>query len=255
MTWLQHSIVQIDQQGIPCRFTTKGIAVLGWIMPDGMGVFQAEGIMVESRPETISTDHPEGLRRARQGAGNRHYHRHALDYRISDEGAWTPDGDKLVKQCCAVLADVRGQLTIHVVFKAGTAELLRSYTEFQSDLHACTHGADQVRQGCVGCKLQAGEVVRTSSGRTTSPFPKIETGNERKAGNSVKRTEQWLMENALAEAQARGDGFIALQFKASLDKPQRADKDAAEEYLFGHQPAVVSSPLQLLSSLSLPTRT
>lgn len=54
--------------------------------------------------------------------------------------------------------------------------------------------------------------------------------------------------NALDEATARGDEFNALQFRANLDKPQQADKDSAEEYLFGQQPAVVPSILKPLVS-------
>ena len=252
MKWQQHSIVQIDQQGIPCRFTTGGATVLGWIMPDGMGVFQEDGIMVESRQETIATNHPEGLRLARQGAGNRHFHRHVQeDYTVAEEGAWAHDGDRLVKQCRVVLADIQGQLLIHATFKTGAAELLRFYTEFQSNQHARTHSADPVRQGSVGGQLHAGEVVRTASGRLTSPFPKIDTGSDRKSSNTLKRVEQWLMQNAFDEAQSRDDDFNALQFKASLSKPQQADKDCAEEFLFGQQPAVIPSHLKILPSPSL----
>jgi hypothetical protein len=46
------------------------------------------------------------------------------------------------------------------------------------------------------------------------------------------------MRNAFEEAKARGDEFNARQFESSLDKPSQADKDSAEEYLFGEQPEV-----------------
>jgi hypothetical protein len=246
MKWLQHSIVQIDHKGIACQFTTGGVVFQGWIMPDGMGVIQEGGLMVEFPPETIATNHSEGLNLIRKAAGDRHFHRHAQDYMLSDEGSWAPQGAHWVKLCRVTLADIPGQLSIHVTFKSGTAELLRYYTEFQSDQHARTHGPVLPRTGRVADQLNAGEVVRTASGRLTSPFPKIDIGTDRKAGTTLKRIEQWLIQNALDEAQSRDDDFNVLQFKASLSKPQQADKDCAEHYLFSQQSAVVSSPLSVL---------
>jgi hypothetical protein len=103
-------------------------------------------------------------------------------------------------------------------------------------LLSCSH---QVRRGSVGGKFAEGEVVNTASGRATTPFPKIDLASERKAGNTLKRVEQWLMQNAIDEARSRGDEFNTAQFEVNLLKPQQADKDAAEEYLFGQQPAVL----------------
>lgn len=80
--------------------------------------------------------------------------------------------------------------------------------------------------------IAAGEVVLTKTGRTTSPFPELKFGTNRKTSNTLRRVDKWLMENALAEAEARGDEFNALMFRANLDKPQQADKDSAELYLF-----------------------
>lgn len=106
----------------------------------------------------------------------------------------------------------------------------------------------EARQGSIGMKLEAGEQVRTSSGRETSPFPKIDTASKGKTTNTLKRVDQWLVQNALDEAKARGDEFNARQFEANKDKPSTADKDSAEEYLFGEQPAVVPSILRPLGS-------
>ena len=88
------------------------------------------------------------------------------------------------------------------------------------------------REGRVGDKLASGEIVRTATGRETTPFPKVDMTSERKTSATVKRVDQWLMENALAEAQARGDEFNARQFEAAKTKPQQVDKDSAEFYLF-----------------------
>ncbi|WP_423454267.1 hypothetical protein [Ottowia sp. VDI28] len=102
------------------------------------------------------------------------------------------------------------------------------------------------RQGKVGEMLGSGEVVLTSSGRATSPFPNVSTDTSRKAVNTMKAVDQWLMQNALDEARLRNDGFNARQFESALNKPQQADKDSAEQYLFGEQPAV---PRQILKPL------
>ena len=104
-----------------------------------------------------------------------------------------------------------------------------------------------VRPGKVGDMLAAGEVVTTSSGRQTTPFPKIDTGSDRKAQNTIKRVDKWLHENAVKEAKSRGDDFNLTQFSA--EDPARlppASKDAMEEYLFGEQPKVpkpITKPL------------
>lgn len=92
----------------------------------------------------------------------------------------------------------------------------------------------QRRSGIVGDKLSAGEVVLTSTGRETTPFPKIGTGSERKVQNTVVRVEKWLLQNALDEAVARGDKFNQRGFEQALksDSPSQSDKDSAEHYLF-----------------------
>lgn len=233
MSWLQNSTVQLEQVGLACSFSTSGQQVEGWIMPDGVGVFQQNGIMVESHPGSIATHHVEGLLLARQGAGNRHFDSHDLGFTLVDQCNWSAAGDQWLKQVSAELAGIRGVLAIYVTFKADSAELESFYTEFQSNSHAHHHGSNNIRRGSVGSMLSVGEVVRTASGRHSSPFPKIDTGNERRSANTLKRVDQWLIQNALDEATARGDGFNATQFKACLEKPQQADKDAAEEYLFG----------------------
>jgi len=107
--------------------------------------------------------------------------------------------------------------------------------------------ATSVRRGEIGGKLAAGEVVTTATGRPTTPFPKIDMGSDRKAGNTLKRVDEWLMQNALAEAEARGDEFNARSFRQDLKNPPPAAKDSAEEYLFGdRQPPVLPKALKPL---------
>lgn len=109
------------------------------------------------------------------------------------------------------------------------------------------------RQGEVGMMLSAGERVKTSSGRLTTPFPKISTTTDRKASATMKRANVWLHANALAEAESRGDDYNATMFRGEknpANMPQ-ASKDAMEEYLFGEQPKVVPS---ILKTPKLPSR-
>ncbi|MFC5505427.1 hypothetical protein [Bosea massiliensis] len=89
-----------------------------------------------------------------------------------------------------------------------------------------------VKRGSVGMRLAAGEVVTTTTGRSTSPFPKIDLESNRKATNTLQRVQQWLIANAISEASARDDGFNRRGFEAALKSPSPADLDCAELYLF-----------------------
>ncbi|MND20844.1 Transglycosylase SLT domain protein [compost metagenome] len=124
-----------------------------------------------------------------------------------------------------------------------TAELVgatQAPTAVQSVAEAATEAPKQEqapRRGEVGSKLASGEVVLTATGRETTPFPKIKVDTARKATNTIKAVDQWLMDNAAAEARARGDEFNLRGFEANREKPSQADKDSAEEYLFGDSQA------------------
>ncbi len=79
---------------------------------------------------------------------------------------------------------------------------------------------------------QTGEIGETKTGRKTTPFPKIDLSSNRKAINTLKRKNKWLMENALTEATKRGDRLARIMFLANLNDPQQADLDLANDYLF-----------------------
>jgi len=88
-----------------------------------------------------------------------------------------------------------------------------------------------IKPGTVGMMLEEGEVVTTVTGRETTPFPSL------KFGKGTKRTlalvDRWLVDNAEAEAESRGDEFNLLQFRNMNRKNlSPADKDSAEMYLF-----------------------
>lgn len=106
----------------------------------------------------------------------------------------------------------------------------------------------KIRRGQIGDKMTPGEVVLTASGRQTTPFPRFSLNSNRGAQAGVRAVDRWLLENATAEARARGDEFNAKPFEADaeLKSIPQASKDAAEEYLFGEQPQIAPSILKPL---------
>ncbi|MBN2785502.1 MAG: zeta toxin family protein, partial [Pontiellaceae bacterium] len=88
--------------------------------------------------------------------------------------------------------------------------------------------------------IHPGDVFRTSSGRTTTPYPNYST--KRVTKPMERAMHQWLIDNARAEAEARGDEFNVTQFGGmNADNFPPADGAAALMYLFGEQPSVVPS--------------
>ena len=84
---------------------------------------------------------------------------------------------------------------------------------------------DGLRRLAVGGKIAAGEKVLTATGVATTAFP---------SKLADQASGKWLLQNAITEAGLRDDKFKAVLFKSHLYcGPSQADKDAAEEYLFG----------------------
>ncbi|MDH5857800.1 PLxRFG domain-containing protein [Lampropedia aestuarii] len=90
-----------------------------------------------------------------------------------------------------------------------------------------------------GGPIMPGDTFTTSSGRTTSLYPKQK--GERYAS-------QWLIDNAVAEAESRGDTFNAPTFKATTLLKSGvltdSDRESMLMYLFGEQPAKVPGILK-----------
>ena len=79
----------------------------------------------------------------------------------------------------------------------------------------------------------------STTGREFSPRPKGKIG-----GRLLRRTHRWLIEEAIAEAVARRDGFNEITFRSDLayldgSKPQPflppASSESACLYLFGSE--------------------
>jgi N12 class adenine-specific DNA methylase len=88
-------------------------------------------------------------------------------------------------------------------------------------------------------KMAEGERRTTLSGRQTTPFPVVDLSTPRKSKATLKRLDHWLRENAIDEAESRGDDFNAQQFRS--EDPENlppASKDAMNDYLFYEQPDV-----------------
>ncbi|RYY04586.1 MAG: hypothetical protein EOO53_01885 [Gammaproteobacteria bacterium] len=107
----------------------------------------------------------------------------------------------------------------------------------------------EVVKGFVGMACSEGQVVMTSSGRLTTPFPTLKWGSNRIATNTIRRVDLWLVLNAALEAEARGGKFNARPFRTGAENARQitqADKDCAEYYLFGVQPEVYPPLLKTL---------
>jgi hypothetical protein len=111
-----------------------------------------------------------------------------------------------------------------------------------------------IKDGVVGGMYAEGEVIKTASGRLTTPFPVFtqKSGiNKGKKNNSHKENvTKWLIDNAYLEAVSRGDNFNARQFESAKNIPTQSDKDSAEEYLFGTQPDVIKTTESKESTLN-----
>lgn len=88
-----------------------------------------------------------------------------------------------------------------------------------------------IEVGRVGMMLASGQVVRTVSGRCTTPFPAVDVSTPRRATNTLKRGDAWLIGNAHAEAAATGSPCWIPQ----TGPWSAADKNLAELILF-HEP-------------------
>jgi len=80
--------------------------------------------------------------------------------------------------------------------------------------------------------IEQGEVVRSQSGRELAPFPRVETGTDRKIKNTMQRVDAWLVDEARMEVQ--GDDYRETLVSA-LD-PKRlspADRTMLNTMLFG----------------------
>ncbi|WP_422444160.1 strawberry notch C-terminal domain-containing protein [Endozoicomonas sp. ALB091] len=81
--------------------------------------------------------------------------------------------------------------------------------------------------------LSEGQQADTRTGRKTTAFPRVGTGNKGQLKKTRKRINQWLIDNASAEADSRGDEFNGRMFRAmQADNMSPADRDHAESYLF-----------------------
>lgn len=85
-------------------------------------------------------------------------------------------------------------------------------------------------------KISTGDVLVSESGRTLTPAPKIDATSNQKAGNTIKRVQSWLIENAIEEAKSKGDEFNGLTFSnMKAGKLSPADMDMLNDYLFGSE--------------------
>ena len=89
-----------------------------------------------------------------------------------------------------------------------------------------------------GKPIMPGDRFLTNTGRETTPYPKYSGSTNRQVIASEKKSQLWLMENAIAEAESRGDDFNLNMFRGELEdarkgKLPQSSKDSATLYVFG----------------------
>lgn len=148
-----------------------------------------------------------------------------------------------------------GEITVAVsnkaLSKANIIEKAKSEVAAKAEKEPALRKPEvKVKEGVEGMRLKSGEIVTTVTGRTTTPFPKIDISTSQKAGNTLKRVNKWLIDNAIAEAKTRNDDFNLGQFEGiNIKKPSSADTADAELYLFNTEKWIPDTPKALTQPL------
>lgn len=89
------------------------------------------------------------------------------------------------------------------------------------------------RAGAVGGLYAGGDIVATTIGRTCAPFPRVDLSTDRRASATLRRAGAWLLDQARAEAAARGSATATRSFTAMTPATMSvSDSDECEAYLF-----------------------
>lgn len=79
----------------------------------------------------------------------------------------------------------------------------------------------------------------SKSGRKLSPFPDKPVTSDQVAGRRLRGWDEWLVKEAIAEAKANGDDYVANLFSGELPVQKhglpQASRDMANDYLFGRE--------------------
>jgi hypothetical protein len=89
-----------------------------------------------------------------------------------------------------------------------------------------------------------GDTFITSTGRFTTPYPKY---SKRHHKGDIRKTNQWLIDNAVEEAEQMCDDFNLTVFSSeAADNLPTASAEAMYEYIFGEKPAICRKTLKHL---------
>ncbi|AVS68124.1 hypothetical protein C8245_22875 [Paracidovorax avenae] len=178
-----------------------------------------------------AADLPEGVTRA-------------ITQRLQDDGPTNGEIDAMVARKAAKKQAVAAPAVKETAPAAETVpqRMKRAKAE-KAAAAAAPRAMSEEGRAVDGQPILPGDTFATSSGRTTTAYP---------ARKGERHDSQWLIENATAEAESRGDTFNAPTFRAT--KPLKsgqlttADRESMLSYLFGDQPAVVPSVLKPLGA-------
>jgi hypothetical protein len=119
----RYDLIQIEKNGLRCKFHSMCAERDGWIMPDGWGVAYAGYSQLCFEPESITTANEKALRIARQSVATQHFKRTDFGDYISLAEGWTVDGDEFARICYSGEGESRCQLEFRMSFKKNTTEM------------------------------------------------------------------------------------------------------------------------------------
>lgn len=81
--------------------------------------------------------------------------------------------------------------------------------------------------------VATGDVLTSPSGRTMSPVPKVDATSDRKTQNTMRRVDQWMHNEAVAEASATGNEYLGTLLDAMNPKRlSQSDRDSLNDILY-----------------------
>lgn len=118
----KYDVLQIEKNGLRCKFFSESAERDGWVMPDGWGVAYAGYSQLCFEPETITTDNEKALRLARQAVATQHFKKTDFGDYISLAEGWMVDGDEWARICYSGQDETLCQLEFVMSFRKNMTE-------------------------------------------------------------------------------------------------------------------------------------
>lgn len=83
-------------------------------------------------------------------------------------------------------------------------------------------------------KVAAGEELQSESGRRMAPFPRVDTSTDARGGNTLRRVDEWLLNEAKKES-AGNEHLAGILGRLNPKKLSPSDRDTLNDVLFGSE--------------------